>query len=145
MKIIVTAIALLLASSVNAEQLTHKFHNPSFEGNAGAHWLSIEEKLLNKKEKLKAEKEAEAEKAQHEAENTNLAKFLKNVEARVYSELSKQLVDNMFGENSSNSGSVTLEGNTISYVKDGDYVTLTVVDATGHSTVVKVPIGNFTF
>ena len=51
----------------------------------------------------------------------------------------------MFGEDSGESGTVTFEGTTISYVKDSQNVTLTIVDANGSETVITVPIGDFTF
>jgi len=51
----------------------------------------------------------------------------------------------MFGEDSGTSGTVTFEGTTISYVKDSQNVTLTIVDANGSETVITVPIGDFTF
>lgn len=51
----------------------------------------------------------------------------------------------MFGENSNESGTVTFEGTTISYVKDTDNVALTILDTNGSETVITVPIGDFTF
>ena len=59
--------------------------------------------------------------------------------------MSKQLVDSMFGENSGEAGTVTFEGTTISYVKDTEDVTLTILDTNGSQTVISVPIGDFTF
>ena len=70
---------------------------------------------------------------------------MKNVESRIYAQLSKQLVDNMFGEDSAASGSVTFEGTTISYVKDSQNVTLTILESNGSTTTITVPIGTFTF
>ena len=51
----------------------------------------------------------------------------------------------MFGEDSGTSGTVTFEGTTISYVKSSDTVELTIVSPDGSSTVITVPIGDFTF
>ena len=70
---------------------------------------------------------------------------MKNVESRIYAQLSKQLVDSMFGEESSTSGTVTFEGTTISYVKSSDEVTLTIAETNGSTTIITVPIGDFTF
>ena len=70
---------------------------------------------------------------------------MKNVESRIYAQLSKQLVDSMFGENAGTSGTVTFEGTTISYTKSTDTVELTIVSPDGTSTVITVPIGDFTF
>ena len=70
---------------------------------------------------------------------------MKNVESRIYAQLSKQLVDSMFGETASTSGTVTFEGTEISYVKTSDQVELTIVEANGSTTVITVPVGDFTF
>ena len=51
----------------------------------------------------------------------------------------------MFGEDAGTSGTVTFEGTTISYVKDSENVELTIVDPNGSTTVITVPIGDFTF
>ena len=53
--------------------------------------------------------------------------------------------DSMFGEESGDSGTVTFEGTTISYVKDTENVALTILDANGSETIITVPIGDFTF
>jgi len=51
----------------------------------------------------------------------------------------------LFGETPSESGTITLEGNTIEYLVDGEIITLTVVDAEGNTTIISLPIGSFTF
>jgi len=55
------------------------------------------------------------------------------------------LVENLFGETKSESGTIELEGNTIQYISDGEYITLTVTDADGNETIITLPIGSFTF
>ncbi len=40
---------------------------------------------------------------------------------------------------------MTFEGTTIIYVKSSDEVTLTIVETNGSTTVITVPIGDFTF
>ena len=127
-------------------QLTHQFKSPSFTGNGySSHMLTIENQEFSRKKALKEKKEAAERQTARDAANTNLSKFMKNVESRIYAQLSKQLVDSMFGEDASTSGSVTFEGTTISYVKSSDEVTLTIVEANGSTTVITVPIGDFTF
>jgi hypothetical protein len=44
-----------------------------------------------------------------EADNTTLAKFIRNLESRIYAQLSRQLVDNLFGETTSTEGTIELE------------------------------------
>ena len=107
--------------------------------------MTIENQEFSRKKAITEKQEAEARQLARDAANTNLSKFLNNVESRIYAQLSKQLVDSMFGEDSASSGTVTFEGTTISYIKDDDDVTLTILDTDGTETVITVPIGNFTF
>ena len=77
--------------------------------------------------------------------NKNLAKFIRNVESRIYSQISKNLVDKMFGEEASDTGEVTIDGNNISYSKTNTSITMTIVDSNGSTTTMTIPIGEFTF
>ena len=139
-------LLFLLPTSVSAEALTFKFFSPSFTGQgASAHWLTIENQEFSRKAALREKKEAAERQRLRDEANTNLSKFMKNVESRIYAQLSKQLVDNMFGEDSADEGSVTFEGTTISYVKDTQNVTLTILESNGSTTTITVPIGTFTF
>ena len=51
----------------------------------------------------------------------------------------------MFGEESQTSGSVTFEDTTISYIKGTETVELTIASSDGTTTVITVPVGDFTF
>jgi curli production assembly/transport component CsgF len=129
-----------------AADLTHTWKSPAFSGQGySAHVLTIENQEFSRKQAIKEKREAEERQAIRDAANTNLSKFMKNVESRIYAQLSKQLVDSMFGEESSTSGTVTFEGTTISYTKSSETVELTIVDANGSTTVITVPVGDFTF
>ena len=129
-----------------AGDLTHTWKSPAFSGNGySAHVLTIENQEFSRKKAIKEKKEAAERQLVRDAANTNLSKFMKNVESRIYAQLSKQLVDSMFGEDASTSGTVTFEGTTISYTKSTDTVELTIVDTNGSSTVITVPVGDFTF
>ena len=136
----------LLISIALAGNLTHQWKSPAFSGQGySAHALTIENQEFTRKAALKDKKDAAERQLIRDAANTNLSKFMKNVESRIYAQISKQLVDSMFGEDAGTSGTVTFEGTTISYVKSSETVELTIVDANGSSTVITVPIGDFTF
>ena len=142
------SLFLLCLLSVNslAVQMTHTFKSPSFNGNGySAHVLTIENQEFSRSEAIREKKAAAERQAIRDASNTNRSKFIKNVESRIYAQLSKQLVDSMFGEAASTSGTVTFEGTTISYTKSNDTVDLTIVDTNGSSTIITVPVGDFTF
>jgi len=143
-RIFIVLAMLTISSSVSATELVHKFKNPSFSGNGtGAHYLTIENQEFSRKKALKQEIKELKEQMERDAENTTLAKFIRNVESRIYSTLSRQIVDSMFGENPSDTGSFNIEGTGISYVRIGDSVELTITDENGNVTVITIPLGNF--
>ena len=137
---------LIYIPTSDAGQFIHKWKSPAFNGQGySAHVLTIENQEFSRKKTIKEKKEAAERQLIRDAANTNLSKFMKNVESRIYAQLSKQMVDSMFGENASTSGTVTFEGTTISYIKNSDTVDLTIVSPDGSSTVITVPVGDFTF
>ena len=145
-------ILLLLTSSAAAEPIVHKFKNPSFSGiGTGAHYLTIENQEHSRKKQIEDALEAARKAAEREADNTILAKFIRNLESRIYAQLAKQLVDNMFSnDNPVRFGSFVLEGSTVTYEvltnEDGtEYIKMTIVGEDGTTTVIEIPIGSGNF
>jgi hypothetical protein len=137
---------IILTNPLWADEMVHKFKSPSFSGiGTSAHYLTIENQQFNRKQALKAEIKALQDEIERDKENTTLARFIRNLESRIYAQLSRQLVENLFGETPSDSGVLTLEGNTIEYnVVDG-IITLNITDSDGNTTTISLPIGSFTF
>ena len=128
------------------DEVVFKFKNPSFSGiNTSSHYLTIENQEFNRKEALKAEIKALQDEIERDKENTTLARFIRNLESRIYAQLSRQLVENLFGEMPSDSGILELEGNTIEYSVVDGIITLTITDSDGNTTTISLPIGSFTF
>ena len=137
---------VLLSLTLNADEMTHKFKNPSFSGvGTSSHYLTIENQEFNRKEAIREEIKAYTEDLEREAENTTLARFIRNLESRIYAQLSRQLVDSLFGETASDFGTLELEGNTIEYRVEDDKVTLIITDEEGNTTEITVPLGSFNF
>jgi hypothetical protein len=136
----------IFIQNVTADEMVHKFKSPSFSGvGTSAHYLTIENQQFNRKMTIKQELKALQEEIERDKENTTLARFIRNLESRIYAQLSRQLVENLFGETPSDSGVLTLEGNTIEYnVVDG-IITLNITDSDGNTTTISLPIGSFTF
>ena len=135
---------LLTSSEAKPDELVHTFKNPSFNGiGYSAHLLTIENQEKSRKEKLNAEKEAELAATERDDYNSTLNKFLRNFESRVYSQLSRELVNQLFGEEASESGEIELQGTLITYSNDGDNITLTTTDPNGNLTSIEIPIGDF--
>ncbi len=133
-------------SNLHADEMVHKFKNPSFSGiGTSAHYLTIENQEFTRKMTIKEELKALQEQIERDKENTTLARFIRNLESRIYAQLSRQLVENLFGENPSTSGILTLEGNTIEYSIEDGIITLTITASDGTQTVIQLPIGDFSF
>ena len=136
----------IISINIKADQIVHKFKSPSFNGvGTSSHYLTIENQEFSRKLTIKEEIKALQDEIEREKENSTLARFMRNLESRVYAELSRQLVNNLFGETPQSSGTITLEGNTIEYTSDGVTLTLKITEADGTVTEITIPIGTFTF
>jgi hypothetical protein len=146
-KTIITTVLAVLSATVWADTLTHSFQSPAFiPGNGYSnHVLTIEQLESNRRKAIKDAEKAAADQAARDAKNTNLAKFLVNVESRIYAQLSKQLADAMFSESGADSGAMDFQGTSISWAKSATEVTLTVIETNGNRTDITVPIGEFAF
>ena len=163
--ILILGVLYLHASNVYADELTHKFKNPSFSGvGTSAHYLTIENQEKSRRDAIQKDIESALLAAQREAENTTMAKFMRNLESRIYSQLSKQLVESLFKQCdltvdpscvAATFGSFALEGNVISYTKTAcdtatmtgcivgeEVIVLTIVAEDGTETIITIPIGN---
>jgi hypothetical protein len=145
---------LILATTANATEIVHKFGNPSFSGiNQSAHYLTIDEQERTRKEKIRADAQEALEDAQREAENTTLAKFLRNLESRIYSTLAKDISESLFNYDNPASidnpiyGEIELEGNIIQWLNNGVTITLTIIEMMDgveiSRTTITIPVGSF--
>ena len=150
----VLSITILFATSAVADQLTYRFKSPSFSGiGAGAHYLTIENQERSRREKIKDDIESALSQAERDADNSTINKFIRNLESRIYSQISKGLVDGMFCDpavvvacTNSDSGAFTIEGNAVSYQRvfseDGvELIRMTIVGTDGTVTEIEIPIG----
>lgn len=155
-----SAIALILISTQsNASELGWSFKSPAFHYGNGysTHVLSVEQLQHNRREDLRKDQEAEARRIERELENTVLAKFMRNVESRIYATLSKQMVDNMFkvcdetAEDSTctapTGGTAQVEDATITWSRDPTSGSITLlVDGPDGTTEITIPgAGEFFF
>jgi len=143
---------LLLVGTLQASPLVHDFKNPSFSGiGTGAHYLTIENQEFSRKKQIEDALESARKAAEREEENTTLAKFIRNLESRIYAQFAKQLVESMFAnDNPAGFGSFVLEGNTVTWEvvtsEDGsEWIKLTVVAEDGTSTEITIPVGTGNF
>jgi len=145
-------ISICFTLSVSADEIVHKFKSPSFSGiGQSSHYLTIENQEKSRRDKIAQDVEDRIKQAEREADNTTLAKFLRNVESRIYAQIAKQLVENMFSNGeAAQFGSFTIEGNTVTYEKitldDGvEVIRLTIVSEDGTTTVLDIPVATGSF
>ena len=153
------AIALLSLSNVYGAELQHSFNSPAFSGvGYSSHVLTIKQLEDQQKEKNRSLADALKAKAEADAANTPQARFISNLESRVYAQLAKQLTDSMFGEGATCTtrgvicGTIPdLGGNTITWKlgdgADSAYIIINIVNNSNPSqtTTMKVPSGTFAF
>ena len=154
--ILLTGCSIIIPLTARGESLMFEFSNPSFSGQGfSTHALSIAQLEFNRQKDVDDDiASAEAKRLREEA-NSILNKFLNNVESRIYAQLSKQLVDNMFGIcdpgltecTTTDSGVATVEGAEISWVRDSTTgtITLNIISEDGTTTTISVPIDGFGF
>ena len=144
----------IVAQSLNADELVHKFGNPSFSGiNQSAHYLTIDEQERTRKEKIRQDVQDALEEAQREADNTVMAKFLRNLQSRIYSTLAKDISESLFNYgnvptiDNPIAGEINLEGNILRWVNNGVTITLTIEEwfdgVLISTTEIVIPIGSF--
>tara|TARA_Y100001972_G_C7611171_1_gene306379 strand:+ start:411 stop:893 length:483 start_codon:yes stop_codon:yes gene_type:complete len=147
-------LLLIFSFSVQADEIKFKFKNPSFSGSGtGAHYLTIENQEKSRRDKIKNDIEEALRRADREDANSTINKFIRNLESRIYSQISKGLVDSMFCDpatvvqcTGATEGTFSIEGNTVTYVvttnADGlEIIKLTIVDPDGTITEIEIPIG----
>ena len=140
-------LLLLIPTGVLAAPIgDYQFKSPSFNGvGYSSHVLTIENQEFTRQQQIQKDIQAALQAQATAAQNTNIAKFMNNLESRIYAQISQNLATAMFANGGSNSGTLNFEGNSIFWTKDSSNVYLTVTDTVGNQTTVTVPLGQFQF
>ena len=159
MKKILVTLSLCVSATVSQAELVQQFKNPAFSGiGFSSHVLTIDSIEKSRKDAIEADKKSAIAKAEAELLNTPLNRFMSLFQSQIYAQLATQLSNNLFTNKCSaadgtaipgcvnpTTGTFALDGNTVTWAKANDKVTLTVVDAKGTVTTVVVPIASFSF
>jgi curli production assembly/transport component CsgF len=124
------ATALTVGSPAMAQDITYQPIDPSFGGNPfnSAHLLGI----ANAQNDYKDPKATTS--------NSQADIFARQLQSRLLSALSSQIVDAIFGDNPQQSDTITFGGQTIRFDRGLTEVTLTITDdTTGEVTTIVVP------
>lgn len=151
MKLLLSFLVIIFSMGVHAD-IKHKFKNPSFSGiGTASHYLTVENQEFTRKKEIEDALESARKAAERAEDNTTMAKFIRNLESRIYAQMAKQLVESMFSNDGSvRFGSFSLEGNVVTYEvitnEDGsEFIRMTIVDSDGTETVIEIPIGTGNF
>ena len=73
-----------------------------------------------------------------------MARFISNLESRVYNELARQITEKLFsGVGQQVVGKFAFNGGNIEYIVVGNMIRVTITDSNGTITTVEVPMGDF--
>ena len=123
-------------------QDSYEFNTPTFSGiGYSAHILTQEQMKQRNKETERDREEARLREIERDFENSNSQRFLNNFESRVYAQLSKQLVESLFGEDPQSDGTFNLGDDVVTYTSDGVTITLTITSPDGTTTTISIPVG----
>ena len=116
---VLAVVSMTIVSAQAAPLPDFGFKSPSFNGSGySSHVLTIENQEFTRKVQLQKDIQAALDKAKADANNTNLQKFLNNLESRIYAQISQNLATAMFTAGTSTSGTFNFEGNSIYWTKD---------------------------
>jgi len=156
MKKVIALLALLPFTAISAPIADYQFKSPAFNGvGYSSHVLTIENQEQTRKVQLQKDIQAALDKKKSDAQNSNTAKFLNNLESRIYAQISQNLATSMFANSGSCStstssltnpcGSFDFESNNITWYKNLDGIVMQVTDVGGNKTSVTIPLNSFQF
>ena len=149
LKPISVALAIFLAAdySLAGPLPDYSFKSPAFNGNGySTHELTKYNLEQTRAKEIQQAIESKAAALKAEAKNTPINQFMVNLESRIYAQISQNLATAMFADGAATTGSMTFQGNTIFWNKNGTTsITLMVTDTLGNNTTIEVPLGQFTF
>ena len=149
LKPISVALAIFIAAdySLAGPLPDYSFKSPAFNGNGySTHELTKYNLEQTRAKEIQQAMESKAAALKAEAKNTPINQFMVNLESRIYAQISQNLATAMFADGAATTGSMTFQGNTIYWNKNGTTsITLMVTDTLGNNTTIEVPLGQFTF
>jgi curli production assembly/transport component CsgF len=123
-------LAMAMPFPVLAQDIVYQPVDPSFGGNPfnSGHLLGI------------ANAQNDYKDPNSQQSNSQADVFARQLQSRLLSALSSQIVDAIFGENPQESGTISFGGQTIEFVRSLTEVTLTITDnETGEVTTIVIP------
>ena len=126
---LISICTVLVSFSILAAPLgDYQFKSPSFNGiGYSSHVLTIENQEATRQKTRDDKVQSALDKAASDAKNTNLSKFLNNLESRIYAQISQNVATAMFANNSCTvtasstcTGSINFQGSNIAWSRVND-------------------------
>lgn len=130
LSVLMGVAAFAIAVPVAAQDITYQPIDPTFGGNPfnSAHLLGIANAQNDYRDPTATTNSSQAD------------IFARQLQSRLLSALSSQIVNAIFGENPQESGTISFGGQTINFVRSLTEVTLTITDDdTGEVTTIVIP------
>ncbi len=124
------ALSLSLAGAASAQQLVYTPINPAFGGNP-----------FNSTQ-LEADAATQNQYRSNGAtapQQTQAQLFASELQSQLLGDLANQVAQAIFGPNAQSSGTYSFGGETVTFVRELGEITVTITDATGAQTVIKLP------
>lgn len=153
----ITALLLYTSVAWAAPLNDFQFKSPAFNGvGYSSHVLTIDNQERTRAKERADKIQAELDKAAADKKNSNIAKFMNNLESRIYAQFSQNLATAMFANgncatvNDPCAGTFVMEkdiatGATltgVSWYKDGANIQMTVTQG-GSNTTITIPLAQF--
>ena len=138
-------LLILLPSLLLGSEIVFEFKSPTFNGvGYSSHQLSKEQISFNRRKSIADEIKSIALQAELAKSRSATNQFMSSLQARIYSELAKQITDQLFSDDGQESGTFTIEDSTINWYKSADdKIVFSVTDlSTGDITEIIIPIGS---
>ena len=101
-------VLLGFTATATGDEIVQGFKSPAFSGiGTSSHYLTIDEQEKTRRDEITEDIENALKEAEREADNTTLAKFLRNLESRVYSQLSRDIAESLFDSDKGGTGAVS--------------------------------------
>lgn len=138
-------LLLLIPSLLLGSEIVFGFKSPTFNSvGYSSHQLSKEQISFNRRKSIADEIKSIALQAQLAESRSPTNQFMSSLQTRIYSELAKQITDQLFSDDGQESGTFTIEDSNINWYKSADgKIIFNVIDlSTGDITEIIIPVGS---
>ena len=138
-------VLLLCISTCKATQQTFAFRSSAFANNGtySNYELSLESTAYNRNATNIAQQQAAAQTAASAAQNTPINQFIAGLQARVYSQIAANVVNQLFSPTATQGSFNLPSGATVNWVENGGIATLAIYDpVTNTSTTIQIPVSS---